>query len=107
MKENHHQAVQWDEIEPKLAVDADEVAKIRDEILAEARAYRLAELRPDLGLTQGDLAEQLHLSQSRVSRIERGDLDRTEVGTLKAYAEALGAELHVSVRVGDEIRVLA
>jgi Lsr2 len=35
----------------------------------------------------------LGVSQSRISRIERGELDRAEIATLRSYVEALGGEV--------------
>jgi hypothetical protein len=40
------------------------------------------------------------VDQPRVSRIERGDLARTEVGSLAAYAEAMGGTLELVVHIG-------
>ncbi len=71
-------------------------------MLAETRAWRLRELREEFDLTQVELAEQLDISQNRVSRIERGEIDRTQVDTLRRYVEALGGTLHLEVRLGDE-----
>ena len=48
------------------------------------------------------LAEVLAISQKRVSEIERGQVDRTKVDTLRRYADALGGTLRVEVQVGDE-----
>jgi len=71
------------------------------------RAYRLTELRKEAGLNQNDLAKKLGVSQSRVSRIERGELEHTEIATLRAFTQALGAELEISVKLGDERLILA
>jgi len=71
-------------------------------MLADERAHKLAELRSQFGMRQGDVAERLHVSQSRVSRIERGDIDTAQVSTLRAYAQALGGDIEIAVRVGDD-----
>jgi predicted transcriptional regulator len=42
------------------------------------------------------------VSQSRISRIERGELDRTEISTVRSYIEALGGEVEIVARFGDE-----
>jgi transcriptional regulator with XRE-family HTH domain len=76
------------------------VAERRDEILAESRANRLADLRRGARLTQKQLADRIGVDQPRVSRIERGDLARTEVGSLAAYAEAMGGTLELVVHIG-------
>jgi hypothetical protein len=44
----------------------------------------------------------MKVSQARVSKIERGDLAHTELGTLAAYVEALGGELRVVADFGSE-----
>jgi hypothetical protein len=49
-----------------------------------------------------DRTKRMKVSQSRLSRIERGDLSHTELGTLKAYVEALGGRFEVSAKFGDE-----
>lgn len=87
--------------EPRVA-DARARQRALARQLAEVRAHRLAELREALGMTQVALAERLRVSQSRVSRIERGAIDHTQLETLRAYLEALGGELEVSARFGDE-----
>ena len=83
-------------------LDATNVANAKARFAAEVRAHRLAEVRAALGFTQVSLAERLHVSQSRVSRIERGALDHTQVDTLRTYLEALGGELEITARFGDE-----
>lgn len=74
----------------------------KDRIRAQVRAYRLRELREQLDVTQTELAHQLDVSQNRVSTIERGDLDKTQVDTLRRYVEALGGTLNLEVQLGDE-----
>lgn len=81
----------------RAAVDA-----IKKKMLAEIRTYRLKELREALSLTQVELAARLAVSQNRVSRIEHGDIDRTQVDTLRRYAEALGGTLHIEILYAGE-----
>lgn len=71
-------------------------------MVGEMRAFKLGEVRKAYDLKQEDIAKRLKVSQSRVSRIERGDIDTAQVSTLRAYAQALGGDLEISVRVGDE-----
>lgn len=99
-------AKRWKDIRGKAVEDGHltetRVADHKDRLLAEARANRLAELRNDYGLNQEAIAERLHISQSRVSRIERGQLDQSQLATPRAYVRALGGELEVAARFGDE-----
>lgn len=78
------------------------VEKRRQQLLAEQRAYRLAEVRKAHGLTQGDLARVMRVSQSRVSAFEKGELDASELGTVRKYVEALGGKVRVVAEFGDD-----
>ncbi|WP_293911027.1 XRE family transcriptional regulator [Deinococcus sp.] len=96
----------WNELRAQAVqtgqIDEPQVAQHRAEALAKVQAYRLAAVRKAAGLNQQTLARQLGVSQSRVSRIERGDFDHTEIATLRAFAQALGGELEVTVKLGQE-----
>lgn len=85
----------------KRPVNREAVDAHKKQMMDEVRAYRLRELREGHNLTQEELADILHVSQNRVSRIERGDVERTQVDTLRKYVEAVGGELHVEVKVGE------
>lgn len=41
------------------------------------------------------------VSAPRVSALEHGDIDKTEVSTLRSYVEALGGSLRVVADFGD------
>jgi DNA-binding XRE family transcriptional regulator len=82
-------------------------AEARERLAAEDAAYEatLSELRRALELTQEQVAETLELSQAQVSRIERqGDLF---LSTLERYIEAMGGDLELIGRFGDERVTLA
>ncbi|NEA35585.1 XRE family transcriptional regulator [Streptomyces sp. SID13031] len=86
--------------------DEAEVAAFREEALDEVRAYRLADVRQKHGLTQVEVAERLHVSQTAVSKIERGELARSELSTIRRYVEAIGGKLEIVADFGDERLVL-
>ncbi|CAM3278086.1 XRE family transcriptional regulator [Nocardioides dubius] len=67
----------------------------------ELRAYRLAEIRKRSAATQRELAARMHVTQGRVSQIESGQLESSELGTLRSYVEALGGSLRVVADFGD------
>ena len=101
----------WDDIREE-AVDAGVSDLQRVERLARlqldrVRAHRLAEIRKRLGVNQAEVAETMRVSQSRVSRVERGELENSQVGTLQSYVRALGGEIEVVARFGNERIVLA
>jgi predicted transcriptional regulator len=76
-------------------------------MLAEVRAYRLRELREQAEMTQVQLAIALDVSQNRISRIEHGDIERTQVDTLRRYVEAFGGKLHIEVILDDSSFTIA
>lgn len=65
-------------------------------------ATTLAEARERADLTQTQVAERLGIGQSDVSKLER----RSDVllSTLRAYARAIGARLHVALEGPDDDR---
>ncbi|HRA47457.1 MAG TPA: helix-turn-helix transcriptional regulator [Thermomicrobiales bacterium] len=80
----------------------DEVERHKRRMLAEIEAYKLRELRKAQDVTQVELARRLSVSQNRISRIEHGDIEKSQVDTLRRYAEAIGGELHIEVHIGDQ-----
>ena len=62
-------------------VDRAVVEAHKRRMLEEVRTYRLREMREAAELTQNEVAALLQVSQNRVSRIEHGDIERTQVGT--------------------------
>lgn len=91
-----------EEMLAKRPVDRAVVDAHKKRMLDEVRAYRLRELREASDLTQVELADRLHVSQNRVSRIEHGDIDRAQVDTLRKYVEAVGGRLRIEVELGDQ-----
>ena len=85
----------------ELPIDEEAVDAIKREMLAEVRAYRLRELREQAAMTQVQLADAIDISQNRISRIEHGDIERTQVDTLRKYVEAFGGKLHIEVILDD------
>ena len=67
------------------------IAAGMEQLRAEQRAFRLAEMRRRLGITQ-----------SRVSAIEHAKPGTTELRTLAAYVEALGGRLEIIADFGDQ-----
>lgn len=92
-----------EEIEAQDAgrIDEGRIAGLREHMRAAQRAYQLAEIRKALGLTQTDVAAAMHVSQRRVSAVERGDIARTELGTVASYVQALGGRVEIIADFGD------
>jgi predicted XRE-type DNA-binding protein len=103
------QAASWDDVKEELGFTDAEQAAISagaQQLIAEARAYRLAEIRRRQHTTQVEIAKAMGVTQARVSRIEKGQLSRSEVDTLAAYVQALGGKLKIVADFGDESYVL-
>ncbi len=91
----------WQEVRAKRKPHEARVAAHKDRMLAETRAYRLREMREEQGLTQVELAARMHVTQPSVSALERGDLEKAGLATIKAYVEALGGKVEMVADFGD------
>lgn len=74
----------------------DGVARLQEE----AQGWRLAEMRKRRGLTQRQVSQQMNVSVSRVSQIERGGVSTRD--TIDRYVAALGGTLKLVADFGDE-----
>ncbi|OMC06028.1 XRE family transcriptional regulator [Mycobacterium sp. NS-7484] len=82
--------------------DPEHANAARRKMLATVQAQRLADIRKEHGhARQADVAELMGVSQARVSKLESGDLSRTELGTLQSYVAALGGQLRVVADFGE------
>ena len=74
-------------------------ATARERREAYVRGHQLAEMRKAAGLTQAELAENLGISQARISKIEHGEVSGIEL--VRAYVAALGGTVDVIATLGD------
>ena len=91
----------WQEARKKRPVNQKDIRKLTREYLSKSQNATLAEIRIALDLTQKELAELIGIDQSNVSRIERGPMNSTELGTLESYINALGGELEIRARIDN------
>ncbi|UCR89164.1 helix-turn-helix domain-containing protein [Mycetocola spongiae] len=82
-------------------VESERIEAHKERMLGEVRSYRLRELREAAGLTQSDLAERIGVGQRQISKIERGDLDNTKIGTIRKYLAAVGGDLSMEYIIGE------
>ena len=83
----------WSDIRPQAVAELggeQVVAVARQRQQAYIDAYRLAERRTALGLTQADVAERMGVTKGRVSQIERGEVSTVDV--IARYVQAIGGE---------------
>jgi predicted XRE-type DNA-binding protein len=99
----------WEALKSELGfteAEREEIDAGAQRLIAQARAFRLAEVRRRQHATQVEVAAAMGVTQARVSRIEKGQLERSEVDTLAAYVQALGGKLKIVADFGDECYVL-
>ena len=83
-------------------LDPRQAEETRKEMHDAVRAQRLADIRKAHGhARQSDVAALMGVSQARVSKLEGGDLSRTELGTLQSYVAALGGHLRIVAEFGE------
>ena len=99
--------VAWGDTRVKRPVDETAVAAHVARMEAAERAYRLREIREELGVTQKELAERMDLTQPTISALEAGDLDRSGLATLTSYVEALGGIVEVTATFGNRRLILS
>ncbi|GAB2914817.1 XRE family transcriptional regulator [Streptomyces mayteni] len=103
------EAVSWETLTEKFGfteAERDEITRGAQAMITASRVHRLAELRKRQHTTQVEVAQAMGVTQARVSRIEKGQLERSEVETLAAYVKALGGKLKIVADFGDESYVL-
>jgi predicted XRE-type DNA-binding protein len=82
--------------------DPEEIARGVQQLYKEILQYKLKELRLEQGLTQKQLADKLGVTQNRISKFERLDLEKAELRTIRSYIEALGGEVSIVVTIDDQ-----
>ena len=82
-------------------LDQKTIDERKEQLLEEMRLYELKEARKQQDVTQKQLAERKGDSQKRVSSLESGDVDKTEIRTLRRYLDAIGGRLQVNAIMPD------
>ena len=97
----------FDEILEMFPMTPEGEIRAKREREAYIASRNLKQIRKLRSVTQTALAALLQVSQNRISQIERGRIDSAQLGTLERYVEALGGQLTVSAKFGDETFVLS
>jgi DNA-binding XRE family transcriptional regulator len=97
----------WAEILEKYPPSEDASTRWEIDRAIYIAGQNLKQVRKKRNVTQTALATLLKVSQNRISQIERGKLDAAQLGTLERYVAALGGELTVSAKFGNETYVLS
>lgn len=95
--------IEWADLKKTLNLDPHEVAAEESAIESALTAYTLRALRKQQGLSQAELALRMGISQRRVSAIERGRINRSEVNTIRAYIGALGGAIYLVADIGGQM----
>lgn len=85
-------AKKWSDIRAQRFTP-EELRQLDQEIESELLEMDLRALREAAGLTQGELAQRVDITQSQLSKMERREDYR--ISTLRRYVEALGGSLEI------------
>lgn len=89
----------WSEIRSQKFSPA-ELAEIDRAVAGELLEMDLRALREAAGLTQGELAQRIEITQSQLSKMERREDHR--ISTLRRYVQALGGSLEICAVIGGK-----
>lgn len=93
----------FEELAERTRRDPERAARI-DQLIAayprEEGAYRVAELRRALGVTQVELADLVGRSQSAISQIENGEI-ALSIDLLRSIITQLGGDLEITAVFPD------
>lgn len=92
-------AKKWSDIRARKFTP-EELSQIDQEVESELLEMDLRALREAVGLTQGELAQRVDVTQSQLSKMERREDHR--VSTLRRYVEALGGNLEICAVVNGK-----
>lgn len=96
-------AKKWSDIKAQKFT-SEELVQLDQEIESELLEMGLRALREAAGLTQGELAQRVEITQSQLSKMERREDHR--ISTLRRYVEALGGSLEIcAVLNGKRIKL--
>ncbi len=92
-------AKKWSDIRARKFTP-EELSQIDQEVESELLEMDLRTLREAVGLTQGELAQRVDVTQSQLSKMERREDHR--ISTLRRYVEALGGNLEICAVVNGK-----
>jgi DNA-binding XRE family transcriptional regulator len=87
----------------RLGVPWAEVEAHTQELNRYLDGYALGEVRKAQGVTQRELAQRIGVSQNRISKIEKGEFHKTQLGTVQKYIQALGGTVSLDATFGDTV----
>ena len=64
------------------------------------REYVLSQIRRELGVTQAEVADRLHIAQPTYAAFEKSD--NLRIGTLQKIVSALGGILKLQIEIGGK-----
>jgi predicted XRE-type DNA-binding protein len=91
--------VDLDKLIRDKGLSADSVEQLKQKLTKQQSLFALRQLRSLTAMTQVQLAQSLGVTQNRISKLERYELGRLELQTIRSYIDALGGELSLVVEL--------
>lgn len=94
----------WSELRDPVMADPEQRARIRARERAMEAIVELVKVREQRGVSQAELAQDLHVTQANISKIERKALSGEDIylSTINKYITALGGELRLVAAFPDQ-----
>lgn len=99
-------SIDLDQLTSELGLDKERIDQEKVRLLHQQRLFALRELRRLANKTQTEISEAMGVTQNRISKLERYELEKLELRTLAAFANALGGKLKIVVAIeGQEVEL--
>jgi predicted XRE-type DNA-binding protein len=95
-----------DQLASELGLDKESIEEEKFRLLKQQRLFALRELRRLADKTQTEISKIMGVTQNRISKLERYELEKLELRTISAFAKALGGNLKIVVTIkGQEVEL--
>lgn len=99
-------SIDLDQLSSELGLDKERIDQEKLRLLNQQRLFALRELRRLANKTQTEISEAMGVTQNRISKLERYELEKIELRTLAAFANALGGKLKIVVSIeGQDVEL--
>lgn len=95
-------AVDLETLLRERGLDPKAVQQEKARLLKNQHLFALRQLRSLANKTQTEISEAVGVTQNRISKLERYEIEKLELRTITSYIEALGGNLTLEVQLAGE-----